>query len=130
MRALIQHPALQTDVSASANAMTDTHLVAGLSAGLLWTMQDRVKAYKRAAERAKERDQFAAKMREFQDALEMAYKDMESAKMVLMIVRSSWRLEEPCLDVSSMIAGIENDGLRTAVESAVELLKTNVGPSN
>jgi len=27
MRALIQHPALQTDVSASANAMTDTHLV-------------------------------------------------------------------------------------------------------
>ena len=26
MRALIQHPALQTDVSASANAMTDTHL--------------------------------------------------------------------------------------------------------
>jgi hypothetical protein len=27
MRALIEHPALQTDVSASANAMTDTHLV-------------------------------------------------------------------------------------------------------
>ena len=27
MRALIQHPALQTDVSASANAMTDTHLI-------------------------------------------------------------------------------------------------------
>jgi hypothetical protein len=70
-------------------------LVAGLIAGLLWTMQDRVKAYKRAAERAKERDQFAAKMRDFQDALEMAYKDIESAKIVLTIVRSSWRLEEP-----------------------------------
>jgi hypothetical protein len=107
-------------------------VVAGLIliASLLWTMRDRVKAYKMAAERAKEGDQFAAKMREFHDALEVAYKDIESVNAVLLIVRSSWRLEEPCLDVSGIIAGIEHDGLRAAVGSAVELLKTNVGPSS
>jgi hypothetical protein len=98
-------------------------LVAGLSAGLLWTMQDR------GAERAKERDHFAAKMREFHDGLEVAYRDIETAKAALIIVRSSWRLEEPVLPVTGIIAGIEDDGLRAAVESVVELLKTDVGPS-
>jgi hypothetical protein len=104
-------------------------LVAGLIAWLLWTMQDRVKAYRIGAERAKERDQFAAKMREFHDALEVAYKDIDSAKAVLIIVRSSWRLEEPCVDVSDIIAGINHADLRAAVESTVELLKTDVGPA-
>jgi hypothetical protein len=105
-------------------------LVAGLTAWLLWTMRDRVKAYKFAAERAKERDHFGAKMREFHDALSVAYKDIESAKAVLIVVRSSWRLEEPCVDVSGLIADITDDGLRAAVQSSVELLKTDVGASN
>lgn len=105
-------------------------LVAGLIACLLWTMQDRVKAYKTGAQRAKERDQFAVKMREFHDGLEVAYKDIETAKAVLIIVRSSWRLEEPVLPVCGIIAGIADDGLRAAVESVVELLKADVGPSS
>jgi hypothetical protein len=105
-------------------------LVAGLIAGLLWTMRDRVKAYEMGAERARERDHFGAKMREFHDALEVAYKDIELAKTVLIIVRSSWRLEEPCLEVKGFIADIANDGLRDAVQSTVELLETDVGPSS
>jgi len=104
-------------------------LVAGLLVGLLWTMQDRVKAYKMAAERARERDQFAAKMKEFHDALTVAYSDIESAKAVLTIVRSSWRLEEPCLPVNDLAEGIQDPGLRAAVASTIDLLKTDVGPS-